>query len=165
MLNKINGFTLIETIVGIVVLSIAFAVLTSLIAPANKQSADLVQQVKASEIAQSLLSEIQNRAFDDRSDMSGGIERCQLDCSSNMGSESGESNRSQYDDVDDYNGFEQTIDGYQVLVTVGNDSDLDGNTLEAGDTDDNRYTAKLITVTVKTPLEATFVFATYRSNF
>lgn len=165
MLNKINGFTLIETIVGIVVLSIAFAVLTSLIAPANKQSADLVQQVKASEIAQSLLSEIQNRAFDDRSDMSGGIERCQLDCSSNMGSESGESNRSQYDDVDDYNGFEQTIDGYQVLVTVGNDSDLDGNTLEDGDTDDNRYTAKLITVTVKTPLEATFVFATYRSNF
>lgn len=165
MLNKIKGFTLIETIVGIVVLSIAFAVLTSLLAPANKQSADVLQQVKAAEIAQSLLNEIQNRAFDDNSDMSGGLVRCQFDCSTSMGFETPETDRSQFDDVDDYNSFEETIDGYQVLVTVGNDSDFNGQTKEEGDGDDNNFTAKLITVTVTTPLSVAFVFSTYRTNF
>lgn len=165
MLNKINGFTLIETIIGIVVLSIAFAVLTAFLAPANKQSADILQQVKAAEIAQSLLNEIQNRAFDEESDKAGGIVRCQTDCSTSMGADSQETDRSQFDDVDDYNNFSQLLDGYQILISVGNDSDFNGQTKEEGDGDDNNFTAKLITITVTTPLEATFVFSTYRTNF
>lgn len=172
MLNKIKGFTLIETIVGIVVLSIAFAVLTSLLAPANKQSADVLQQVKAAEIAQSLLNEIQNRAFDENSDKSGGLIRCgdtskpnAPDCSLNMEPDSGESGSSQYDDVDDYNGVDTVLDGYKVTVVVGNDSDFNGQTKEGGDGDDNNFTAKLITVNVTTPLSVTFVFSTYRTNF
>ena len=49
-LLKSHGFTLIETIIGIVVLSIAFSILTTLIYPLANQSAEQVHQIKAAEL-------------------------------------------------------------------------------------------------------------------
>lgn len=111
-----KGFTLIETIVGMVVLAISFSVLTTLIYPVAQQSADQLHQVKAAELAQSVLNEIQNKAFDDKSDMAGGRVRCgenTITCSSKMGPEDGKDNRPDnkeytrdlFNDVDDYNGL------------------------------------------------------------
>lgn len=116
-----QGFTLIEIIVSIVVLSIAFSIFTTLIYPLANQSAKQVHQIKAAELGQSMINEILGKAFDENSDMSGGIYRCGEDqnndgeikaeddeqCSTTMGaeeSEDGESEkREQFDDVDDYN--------------------------------------------------------------
>ncbi len=169
-----SGFTLIETIVGIVVLSISFAVLTTLLYPATEQSASVLHQIRGAELAQSMLNEIQQKAFDENSDKAGGRLRCgEADadpCSLNMANEESDV-RELFDDVDDYNGLVYNNGdianylGFTLTVSVGNDSDFNGITRENGDTDDNQYTAKLITVTVTTPTGYVQTFATYRTNY
>jgi len=182
-----QGFTLIETIVGIVVLSIAFAIFTSLIYPLANQSAEQVHQIKAAELGQSMINEILGKAFDENSEMSGGLVRCgedinsdgaidpndgEMECSTSLTNEES-NNRALFDDVDDYNNlnvFESSLAGgladvyigYSIKVTVENDSNYDGK-FDLGV--DNNYTAKLITVTVTTPQNFDFVFAVYRVNF
>ncbi|MBA6223731.1 type II secretion system protein [Colwellia sp. MB02u-18] len=172
-----QGFTLIEIIVGIVVLSIAFSIFTTLIYPLANQSAKQVHQIKAAELGQSMINEIIAKAFDENSDKSGGIYRCgesgATACSSTLADEESGA-RERFDDVDDYNnlsimesslGGDDSLNdiyvGYQINVKVINDSDYDGD----HDDEDDISTAKLITVTVTTPQDFDFVFAVYRANF
>lgn len=76
-LNKQRaGFTLIEMIVGIVVLAIALVVITGALGPLYKRSSDPWHQVRAAELGQSFLNEIMARAFDEASDKAGGEYRC-----------------------------------------------------------------------------------------
>ena len=177
-----KGFTLIETIVGMVVLAISFSVLTTLIYPVSQQSADQLHQVKAAELAQSVLNEIQNKAFDNNSDMAGGRVRCgdidADDCSTAMGPDtetiSGiKETRATFNDVDDYDGLVYSageiensqgiiIDlyiGYSMRITVRNDANYDGSF------PNDISTAKLITVTITTPTDFSMSFSTYRANF
>jgi len=177
--SRHKGFTLIEVIVGMVVLAISFSVLTTLIFPVSQQSADQLHQVRAAELAQSVLNEIQNKAFDDNSDMAGGRVRCGengITCTGGTGPEGAET-RAVYNDVDDYHGLEygdlygkgniensqgQPISlylGYSMSISVRNDADYNGSF--SGDT----KTAKLITVTVTTPTDFSMSFSTYRANF
>jgi len=174
-----QGFTLIELIVGIMVLTISLAIVSTLIAPAEEKSADNVLQIKASELAQSLMSDITSRAFDHNSDMTGGLMRCgetgALTCSGILGPENGlagrpdagEDARSKYNDVDDFDGFIEQVnstdetldDGYsEFLISVsviyaGTDLGL-ANSL-----------AKRVTVTVTTPLGTAFEFTSHKANF
>jgi MSHA pilin protein MshD len=169
-----RGFTLIEIIIGIVALSISLAIVSSFIAPAEQQSADQIQQIKAAELGQGMLDEILGRAFDENSDMVGSHWRCgetvpvvRQNCSSTLGTE-GESDRSQYDDVDDYNGFnlkvnstnnnlDSSFSGFTIGVVVayaGSELGLSNNNL-----------AKRITVTVTTPLGTAINFTGYKANF
>ena len=185
--GKQVGFTLIETIVGIVLLSIVFSIFTTLIYPLSKQSAERVHQIRAAELGQSLMNEILGKAFDENSDMSGGFFRCGEDqnndgliksddgetCTLEDDLRSEESDRTQYDDVDDYinlpssfvsslGGTENIYVGFEVNVTVKNDSDYDGDYDEGID---NNFTAKLITITITTPQKFDFVFSAYKANF
>lgn len=172
-----RGFTLIETIVGIVVLSIAFSIFTTLIYPLANQSAEQVHQIKAAELGQSMINEILGKAFDENSDMSGGFSRCgdtgaSLCTPSNeQGPEIGES-RDSYNDVDDYNGlktlatslgddaaFSKAYIGYAIKVEVITDGNFDGQP------DNINNVAKLITVIVTTPQDFNFIFSVYRVNF
>lgn len=76
-LNKQSaGFTLIEMIVGMVVLAIALVVITGALGPLYKRSSDPWHQVRAAELGQSFLNEIMARAFDEASDKAGGEYRC-----------------------------------------------------------------------------------------
>lgn len=182
-----RGFTLVETIVGIVVLSIAFTIFTSLIYPLANQSAEQVHQIRAAELGQSMINEILGKAFDENSDMSGGVYRCGEDqnndslvvladgetCSATLGNE--ESNKRElFDDVDDYNGLtgiESSLGsddslnniyfGFEATVSVINDSNYSGKS----DVGDNNFTAKLITVTIKTPQDTEYVFSVYKVNY
>jgi len=183
-----GGFTLIETIVGIVVLSISFAIFTSLIYPLSKQSAEQVHQIRAAELGQSMINEILAKAFDENSDRSGGFYRCgddinndgeikaldgEKNCSLVLGNEESDQ-RELFDDVDDYNdlnlnamesslgesdSLNEIYSGFQVKVNVINDSNYDGVS------DTNNFTAKLIIVTVTTPQKFDFVFSAYKANF
>lgn len=189
--NISRGFTLVETIVGIVVLSIAFTIFTSLIYPLANQSAEQVHQIRAAELGQSMLNEIFGRAFDENSDMSGGVYRCGEDqnndglvkpengetCSTAIGPDSltvsTKETRSSFDDVDDYdtqgnfiqavNAIGERIDdtyiNYEVMIEVIHDGNYDGNP------DSDFSTAKLITVTIKTPLDIEYIFSVYKVNF
>lgn len=172
---KNAGFTLVEAIVGIVVLSISFSILTTLIYPLANQSAEQVHQIRAAELGQSMINEILGRAFDENSDMGGGFTRCgelSITCSA-IGPDLGES-RANYNDVDDYdeismsdpiirNSLGEDISekyvGYKMNVDVINDANYDGS-----GTGDNS-TAKLITITIRTPQDFDFVFSVYKVNF
>ena len=184
-----KGFTLIETIVGIVVLAISFSVLTSFIYPIAEQSADQLHQVKAAELAQSMLNEIQNKAFDQNSDMAGGRIRCgetgAPDCSTTMEPDTvlgTTETRATFNDVDDYNDLEYgsvygkggiqnsqgiPLDlyvGYSMRITVCNDANYSGPDCD-GALDANTSTAKLIIVTITTPTDFAMQFSTYKANF
>lgn len=168
-----RGFTLIELIVGIVVLTLSLSIMSTLIAPAEDKSADNILQIKASELAQSLMNDITSRAFDDNSDMSGGRVRCgepagDNDCTTTLGPETGEINRNLYDDVDDFNGFEEQVNSTDEPIDGGYAQfDIEVNVSYAGTElglADNRL-AKRITVTVTTPLGTAIEFTSYKANY
>ncbi|GLX77862.1 MSHA biogenesis protein MshD [Thalassotalea insulae] len=179
-----KGFTLVETIVGIVVLAISFSILTTLIYPLVGQSADQLHQIRAAELGQSILNEIQNKAFDEHSDMAGGVNRCGEDydgnpgfseeekCTLNTALGHEEGKRDDFDDVDDYHNTDLTYfsedmqkkySGYSVTISVCNDGNYDGECSEPSSVDIS--TAKLIKVTITTPTGFDIVFSTYRANF
>lgn len=103
-----TGFTLIELIIGVVVLAFAFSLIATLIFPQAIRSAEPVLQVRAANLAQAFVEEIQGKAFDDNSAQSGGTLRCgeagAPACSTTFGPD-GES-RDRFDDVDDYHQLE-----------------------------------------------------------
>lgn len=168
-----RGFTLIEIIIGIVVLSISLSIVSTLIAPAEQQSADQIHQVKAAELGQSLLNDISSRAFDENSDMAGGLVRCgeeSILCSTVMGPETIlgiTETRATFNDVDDFHGYSEQFNAqgeglhssysnFTINITV----EYDGASLGLADD-----AAKLITVTVTTPLGTEIKFATHKANF
>ena len=174
-----QGFTLIELIVGIIVLTISLSIVSTLIAPAEEKSADNVLQIKASELGQSLMNEITSRAFDHHSDMSGGLLRCDEAgaplCTTILGPEDGlagrspanENDRSQFNDVDDFDGFDERINSTDDPIDGGYDQFIiHVSVIYAGeDLGLANRLAKRITVTVTTPLGTAIEFTSHKANF
>lgn len=172
-----QGFTLIELIAGIVVLTISLAIVSTLIAPAEEKSADNVLQIKASELAQSLMNDITSRAFDDKSDMSGGLVRCgepadgSNDCTAEVdfGPEADEdaTDRNTFDDVDDFDGFSDLVNSTNGNLDGGYDQFIIRvSVVYAGeDLGAAHNLAKRITVGVTTPLETEIEFTSHKANF
>ncbi len=174
--NNLRGFTLIEIIIGIVVLSISLSILSTLILPAEEKSVDQVLQVKAAELGQSILNDISSRAFDENSDMTGSLIRCDEPndgsnpCTSeiNFGPDAGETDRSLFNDVDDFHlyvnhfnannqSLHQGYTNFELLVEVT----YDGLSIGLA----SNHAAKKITVTVTTPLGTAIKFATHKANY
>ncbi|WP_440877795.1 type IV pilus modification PilV family protein [Vibrio natriegens] len=117
---KVRGMTLIEMIIAIVLMGIAMVVFTSFLVPQVRDSANPHYQTRASALAQSFMSQILARGFDQWSDFDGGLIRCGEPkdnphpdnplnlCSSSLGIDTlyGEelSNPGSFNDVDDYMG-------------------------------------------------------------
>lgn len=169
-----RGFTLIELIIGIIVLTISLSIVSTLIAPAEEKSADNVLQIKASELAQSLMNDISSRAFDDNSDMSGGSVRCgepniaTNPCTVILGPETGENDRNSFDDVDDFNGFSDKVNSTNDPIHGGYDQfKIQVSVIYAGTELGlaNNQLAKRITVTVTTPLGTPIEFTSHKANF
>ena len=117
--HRQRGFTLVELIIFIVVVS---AGLTGILAVMNttvKSSADPMVRKQAMALADSILEEILQKEFTDPDGVQGS-----------------ESTRSAMDDVDDFHnkthtlfnsssgagGWPSSLDGYQMLITVGTDT-------------------------------------------
>jgi MSHA pilin protein MshD len=186
--RAIKGFTLIELVIGMVVFAIALSLFVSAIVPLARRSVDPILQVKASELAQSLMSEITAKSFDQQSNRSGGLSRCNelsnpCTASSSLGQDNGET-RDNYNDVDDYDGLDQSdgeivdvmdnnIDlngvsfyaGYRVQVSVVYDDDMDG--IDDAIVGGASYigNTKLIQITVTTPSGEPFIFSGFRGNY
>ncbi len=183
--KNISGFTLIEIIVGIIVLALSLSIITQMIIPTEQHSADQVHQIKAAELGQSLMDEIIAKAFDENSDKAGSLLRCDEDqddsgtveidekCTTVLGNEEGDV-RADFDDVDDYHGYNNVDDGLKTSTGDNLHSGYDSFKLSvhvAYDTENvlqlgalNKL-AKRITVTVTTPLGTDFEFTNYRANF
>ena len=169
-----QGFTLIELIITIVVMAIAFTALGIGLVTAVRDSVDPVVSMRAAALGQAYLDEIVGRQFDENSGL-GGVTRCdeagQPACSNSFGPEAGET-RASFDDVDDFHGLDETpprnvlgqiesqYEGFRVQVSVA----YAGNDFSASFATPTR-SMKRITVTVTTPVSGSFVFSTYRGNF
>lgn len=110
-MNSQRGFTLIELIIGIVLLGIAVAGLASLVFSQARPSITPLYQLRASELATALMDEILAMSFDENNLSAATNSRCGSSSNSSpctalndLGFEVGES-RQNYDDVDDFNDF------------------------------------------------------------
>lgn len=180
---KARGFTLIELVLGFVVLGLVVAGFSALLVPNQQQSVQTWQQVRAAELAQSLLNEITARSFDEHSDRSGSGVRCgesgAASClaslaacpASGMAASTEEATRGAYDDVDDYhclrgdassftdllgNTLASEYAGYQVLVQVSYAGSSVGF---------NNSLVKKITLQVTTPTNLTVQFDALKGNW
>ncbi|WP_426008763.1 type IV pilus modification PilV family protein [Aeromonas salmonicida] len=182
-----RGFTLIELIVGIVLLAVALTGILGLLINQVPQAVDPVQQVRAAQLAQRLAGEMLQKSFDEQSDHNGGRYRCGETvmgatipaCSSSYGPD-GEPAPYAYNDVDDFdtagnwvdaNRFTQTAAGisgeeyrnYQVKIAV--------NGVDFSDGTFNNTCAppcsvgKRIDLQVKLPDESLLDFSFYRGNY
>lgn len=169
-----KGYSLIELVVVIVVLSLALTGVTLVISRVVQQSPEALVQTRAMELAQTYLDEIFSKRYDELSGQ-GGIPRCDSTdnaaqaCTNALGSEEG-ANRLLFDDVDDYDGLNEqpptsivdgstlaNYDGYAVQVAV---------TYAGGEVGfANNRRAKRITISVTTPLGNTIPVSVYRVNF
>lgn len=175
-----KGFTLIEIIVGIVVLAVALVVITSALGPLYQRSADPWHQVRAAELGHSLLNEIMARSFDEQSDRAGGEFRCNetgyQSCSdfcispATVNAGEGET-RTGFDDVDDFN--ELRLSDSDIVGTTGNlalDNLYKGYQADiavscVGIDEQASDSVKKVTVTITTPSGEALAFSAYRSNW
>jgi MSHA pilin protein MshD len=140
-----------------VVLGIALSALTASIFGGVGSNADPLWQSKATQLSQAYFDEILSMRYQESSPLGGGsINTCDID-----GTEVGETSRSLFDDVDDYDGLTETADfldtttasiytGYTVSVDVS--------------CDDVAVNSKLIKVTITSPANQNIVFAVIRAD-
>lgn len=120
---RLKGFTLIESIVAMVIMGMAMTILFSIFFPRVEDSGRPQYIVRASALGQSVMNTILSRGFDENSDPSGGLIRCDDksksesgedlntdltadadSCIGSTGPDDGESIANEFNDVDDYIG-------------------------------------------------------------
>ena len=174
-----KGFTLIELVVGIVVLSIALVLLTSMLFPQADRAAETLHRVRSAELAHSILNEIWSKRYDQNTNANGGVPACGAEprpelglpagevCTdeADFGDDNGNLARNDFRDVDDYDDlshtslmlnsastYESEYPNYKLSVTVTyvNASGID---------------TKLIRIDVTTPNSEVITYNAVRSNY
>lgn len=147
------GTTLIEVIVFIVVVNLAFVAVLQIYGQAVVNTVDPVVRVRATELAKAALDDVLARRFDENTP-SGGVPAC--------GSAGGEvclgiTSDADYDDVGDFNGYTDNSDtNYPISITVVNA----GIDLGLAAT-----MARKITVVVSMPDGNQVALAAYKANY
>lgn len=151
-----RGFTLIELISFIVIISVGLVGLLSTFNQTTLTSVDPLIKVRALELAQSQLEEIIALKYDENTPV-GGIPACSAATTPCLGISS--SDTTPFNDVDDYDGYTDPsppYDNYSVDVDVA----FAGADLGLAVAD-----AKLITVSVTLPQGSTISLSSYKVNF
>ncbi|MFT6985091.1 MAG: MSHA pilin protein MshD [Psychromonas sp.] len=78
MISKVmnKGFTLVELVVGIVVLAIAMVGMNTMLVSQSKDALEPLYRLRASQLGQNIMEDILTRSYDQKSDHSGGYYRC-----------------------------------------------------------------------------------------
>ena len=137
MIKKVRGFTLIEIIIGIVVLSIALTGGLSLLISQVDAYRDPLIKEKSVQIAKRVVHEIQIRAYDEKSDIGGGIFRCSEtvggislgDCSAEAKYGTDDPGELMLDTLDDVDDFDTAKLCLKLLKLSGSYSCSDNNYL------------------------------------
>lgn len=168
------GFTLVEIIVGIVVLAIALTIMTTLLLPQARQSVEPIFQVRAAELGQSMIDEIMGKSFNPASDRSGGRLRCDESdapaCEPIPECPGSFLNREDFISVADYNCYSsfETALGEDISAAYPNfELAVEVYFSDALGTPDSSTPRrfKTILVTVTTPTGQPFEFSAVRGNF
>jgi MSHA pilin protein MshD len=159
-----TGATLVELVITIVIISVAIAGVVGAFSLIAGRSADPLNQTRAVKLAQLYMDEILTQKYDDQTPQ-GGVPRYSGNC--NIGTESGESTRSMFDDVDDYH----NLSGPPATVTGAPLSGYNGFTVSVtvacagADVGLPASEAKRIELSIQAPGNQSFVFSAYRANF
>ena len=126
-----DGFTLVELVVGMVVMAIALTLLSVTFFSSRGRAIDPMMQARAAEFGQALMEEILSKRFDENSPI-GGQPPCTINCTTeaNFGADGAET-RKTFNDVDDYNKY---CDKQYPL------EDIEGNPVAAFD---DRFTMRV----------------------
>ncbi|MGR5253693.1 type IV pilus modification PilV family protein [Vibrio astriarenae] len=183
-----RGFTLIESVIAIVILAIAMLTITTMLVPSVQRSAEPQYQVRAAALADTIFSQILSRSFDHNSDHEGGFYRCSetdyedelgnvIPCTDkiNFGPESEEPQ--DYNDVDDYGQGDGDSGGSAVyaLNPTGSQRDLseliDGTddylnfVVEIAVSYEERDVLKRIEVTISAGSHGPYTFTAFKGNY
>ena len=170
-----GGFTLIELVIGMMVIGIAIVMLTSMLFPQADRSAATLHRVRSAELAHSVMNEIWGKRYDQNTNPNGGVPACNasggLACSYALVTggtpflgPDGES-RDNFNDVDDYNGLDQTanmLDSSQTYAQAYPRYELHVSITYL---DSATKAQKLITVDVTTPAGEVITYNAIRSNY
>ncbi|WP_122036561.1 prepilin-type N-terminal cleavage/methylation domain-containing protein [Aliivibrio sp. EL58] len=187
------GFTLIESIVGIVILGFALSVLVSGVFTSSTKSHQATYQAQAAALGHSIMTDILSRQFDEHSDPNGGAYRCGEAAAPDVCSSPNELGRDSvteknttshstiFNDVDDFIGCwgeaAQCTSGlanYSLNRLIDQDSAAEYKNftveINAAYADvDNSATAitqfKKIDITLYASSHAQYTFSAYRGNY
>lgn len=166
---RFSGVTLMELVLTIVILSIAMLAVVSVYSKAISRSADPLIYAKSVELAQTYLDEILTKKYDHNTP-TGGVPPAGTPGNplAGIGEEGSESNRDDYNDVDDYHNQTYNV---QQFITGGGFNQYASFTVsitvsyagtEVGVTNDQ---VKRIDVTVTNPLNNSLTFSAYKGNY
>lgn len=161
-----QGFTLIELVVGMLVIAIAIVMLSSMLFPQADRAAKTLHRVKSAELAHSVMNEIWGKRYDQNTNANGGVPACGSPlgspCSATLGPEAGEG-RNDFNDVDDYHGLNQNaamLNSSQTYAEVYPHYQL-SVTVTFGAVPNS----KLVTINVTTPDGEVITYNMVRSNY
>ncbi|MBW3530558.1 type II secretion system protein [Shewanella sp. NKUCC06_TVS] len=163
---RLLGFTLIELVIGMLVIGIAIVMLTSMLFPQADRAASTLHRVRSAELAHSVMNEIWGKRYDQNTNANGGTPACGSplgsNCSTLLGPEFGES-RNDFNDVDDYNGLNETatmLNSTQTYAAAYPNYRLNV-TVAYGPAPNT----KLVTINVTTPDNEVITYNMVRSNY
>lgn len=161
-----KGATLVELVITIVIIGVAIAGVVGAFALISGRNADPLNQTRAVALAQLYMDEILSRRYNEGTPI-GGVPRT-MGCP--IGTDLGETDRSDYDDVDDYNAIvgaaPENADGVPLIADYSNfritiSVECAGDEIGLPDNDD----AKRIDLTVTDPSGQNYDFSVYRANY
>lgn len=178
MKNK-AGFTLIEIVVGIIVLAVSLTIVSSIFLPQANKTITPMYQIKATALGKRIMDQVLIRYYDEATANTGGYIRCGevpgTDCSSKLelGLDTGENRLlpDGFNDVDDYQVycdddpttvlgfFTDEYPGYGLKICVTFAADRFG-----GNADDIDV-AKRVQVTVSMPNSETITLSAFKGNY
>jgi MSHA pilin protein MshD len=186
------GLTLVEMVVTIVILSVALLGIAATLNLGVSQSSSTLFELRATALAQAYLDEILSKKYDERSRNSG-IPPCVATglpgrkCTPALGLDGSESARTSFDDVDDYNGLDEGLNGSDILrdttgaarsgydtfrvqvsvrrIQIAGGQPEEFTPVDVNPEPDDVFDAKLITVTVSGGSATGIQFSAYKSNF
>lgn len=182
-MRRACGFTLIESVIVIVIMGIAMITMSSLLSPQLARSGNSHYQTRAAALGQSLMTQILARSFDEESDENGGLIRCSSsdigapDCTlqENFGPDGTiePTDPTAFNDVDDYIGCwepEGTNGCNDLNAIVGDTSTTYRNfrvdiSVEYNNTDYADWSMKRVDMTIQASNQPELNFSGYRGNY
>lgn len=180
------GFTLIESIVGIVILGFALSVLVLGVYTSSTKSHQATYQAQAAALGHSIMTDVLSRQFDENSDPNGGQYRCGENddnpCSTGLGKDGTDGLTSvSFNDVDDFIGCwgelsicsSNSLPSYQLnqLIDATSAAEYKNFTVEINvayanaENSETKTQLKKIDITLYASSYAQYTFSAYRGNY